>query len=68
MVFPTQKRGRIEKRTTWFDVAPTLLDLVGIKGYSPQFPYGESMFSERNGTEPNDGDRVYIQKVVHIRG
>jgi hypothetical protein len=68
MVFANQRFGRIEKRTTWFDVAPTLLDIVGIKGYEPKFPYGEVMFEEKNGTEPEDADKVYIQNVVHVRG
>jgi phosphoglycerol transferase MdoB-like AlkP superfamily enzyme len=68
MVFANQKYGWIEKRTTWFDVAPTLLDIVGIKEYQPPFPYGEIMFSEKNGTEPQDADKVYIQNIVHVRG
>jgi hypothetical protein len=68
MVFASQNQSRIVKRTTWFDVAPTLLDLVGIKGYDPHFPYGENMFSDRQGTEPSDNDRVYIQNMVLAKG
>jgi phosphoglycerol transferase MdoB-like AlkP superfamily enzyme len=68
MVFASHGRSRIVKRTTWFDVAPTLLDLVGIKEYDPPFPYGENMFSDQNGTEPSDSDRVYIQNMVLAKG
>jgi phosphoglycerol transferase MdoB-like AlkP superfamily enzyme len=66
-VIPTQKRGIIQKRTTWFDIAPTLLDLAGIKGYDPLFPFGESIFSEKNGSEAKDGDMSYIQNIIHMR-
>lgn len=68
MVFPNQKHGFINKRTSWYDVPPTLLEILGITEYEPKFPFGENMFGPLNGTMPTDGDKSYIQNQVHMNG
>jgi hypothetical protein len=42
ILFSSQKGGRIAKRTTWFDIAPALLDIIENNGYDPELPYRES--------------------------
>ena len=35
-------------------MAPTIMKLVGIQDYSPQFPFGESIFSSKVGIIPDN--------------
>lgn len=33
---------------TYYNFAPTILDLVGVKNYAPQFPFGVNIYSKKN--------------------
>jgi hypothetical protein len=50
MVFTGQQKG-IEKKTMWFDVAPTLLDVFGRFATNS---FGRKCARKGNGTEPGD--------------
>lgn len=39
------KKLRIQNDVTYYDFAPTILDLIGIKKYVPQFPFGRSIYN-----------------------
>lgn len=44
---------RIQKDINYYDFAPTILDLIGIKKYVPQFPFGRNIY-DLNQTGKND--------------
>lgn len=47
-------RKLITKRTSIYDLAPTFMELTGMKDYSPQFPFGSSIFSNKIGLFPDN--------------
>lgn len=63
---------------TYYDFAPTVLDLIGIKKYVPVFPFGRNIyFDQRNLTnissvdlfskhpKPDSNDLAIIYKLLH---
>lgn len=54
------KRNAITKKTSIYDIAPTYMKLVGIKDYSPQFPFCKSIFSSKIGNVPNNRHFKFI--------
>lgn len=55
MAFPFHKPEMITKRTTIYDIAPTIMDLLGVE-YEPQFPFGANLFAEKVGSPPTVDD------------
>jgi phosphoglycerol transferase MdoB-like AlkP superfamily enzyme len=55
LMFPHSKPG-IQKKISWYDVAPTLLEMVGIEAYEPHYPFGKSIFGSEESSEPTAGD------------
>ena len=48
------KRNVITKKSSLYDMAPTIMNLLGISEYSPHFPFGESIFSSKIGIMPDN--------------
>ncbi|OHS99504.1 hypothetical protein TRFO_34045 [Tritrichomonas foetus] len=63
--FPQLEKKLINKSVSLFDIAPTIMSLLGIEDYSPQFPFGFSAFSEETTQFPTHNDRVYINNLAH---
>jgi hypothetical protein len=53
--FADQKHGCIAKGTRWYDVAPTLLEIIGIEAYDSPLPFNENIFSDLIGDAPPIG-------------
>lgn len=61
---------------TYYDFAPTIFDLVGVKNYVPQFPFGVNIYSKKNTNEfdndsyrhrkPDTTDLAIIYKFLHF--
>lgn len=49
-----KQRKIITKRTSIYDLAPTFMDLCGMKDYKPHFPFGASIFSNKIGQFPDN--------------
>jgi hypothetical protein len=64
-LFPFHERKKISKDVSWYDVAPTLMDLLGFQNYEPRFPFGENMLGPKVGNWPSDLDRSYMNNLVH---
>jgi len=58
-ILPYSNKAVIEKRTSIYDAAPTILDILGIE-YSPRFPFGDSIFSKNVGFVPSENDYMII--------
>lgn len=58
ILFPGMKKVdpkyKVKGEITYYDFAPTILDLIGIKKYFPQFPYGRSIYHLENSTKITD--------------
>lgn len=64
MFMPYDEKRKIKKQTTLYDVAPTILDMLGIK-YWPAFPFGKNLFSEEVGSFPGKEDFATIYEIMH---
>jgi hypothetical protein len=64
-LFPFRQRKKISKEVTWYDVAPTFLEILGFREYRPRFPFGENMFGPDTVKAPTDLDRSYMNNLVH---
>jgi hypothetical protein len=53
-IMPRRPPGNITKGSSIYDFTHTIFDLGGVD-YSPKFPFGESMLSDKRGPVPNDG-------------
>lgn len=62
ILIPSQKQYVISKHVTMYDVAPTIMSLLGFE-YSPSFPYGESIYSKKEGDFPNYDD---LNMIFHM--
>jgi hypothetical protein len=66
--FPLRKQdekwrmGR-SKALSYYDFAPTILEYLGID-YSPRFPFGADIFSDKVGSVPNLDDMKLIYGIV----
>lgn len=65
MMMPFRKREVINKPISLFDVAPSILRMLGIDNYSPEFPFGFDFFSQNTTVFPTSNDRNYINNVAH---
>lgn len=63
ILFPFMKKNMITKPITYYDIAPTLLDLLGIK-YHPKFPFGENIFNDKIGTFPKTAEINFLYDFV----
>lgn len=64
MFMPYEEKRTIEKQTTLYDVAPTILDLLGIK-YWPAFPFGTNLYNNKIGKFPSTEDFSTIYDILH---
>lgn len=63
MFFPYHKKQIINKPTTIYDFAPTILNLLNIN-YSPSFPFGADIFSDNIGTFPKESDFALLYNLM----
>jgi arylsulfatase A-like enzyme len=63
LCFPYRERRVIAKRVTLYDLAPTIMQLLGVK-YEPQFPFGADLFSADVGTPPSLEDFQTLHDMV----
>lgn len=61
--FRTTKKSVESKKITYYDVAPTILDLLNVK-YSPPFPFGNSAFSADQNDPPSVDDFKFIYNYL----
>lgn len=61
--YRTTKKALEKKKITYYDVAPTILDLLNIK-YSPPFPFGNSAFSVEQNDPPTVDDFKFIYNYL----
>lgn len=66
MLFPFKEQQMINKPISLFDVAPSIMKLMGIENYSPEFPFGFDFFSQNTTKFPTDKDRQYINNIAHF--
>ncbi|KAK8866654.1 hypothetical protein M9Y10_009620 [Tritrichomonas musculus] len=57
------KKAAEKKKITFYDVAPTILDLLNIH-YSPPFPWGHSAFSADESDPPSVDDFKFIYNYL----
>ena len=54
ILFPGMEKvnniNKINRSVTYYDFAPTILDLIGVKEYLPAFPFGSSIYNLRIDT------------------
>jgi phosphoglycerol transferase MdoB-like AlkP superfamily enzyme len=58
-LFPTGPKKLVSKKSSIYDFAPTLLEVMGIEVYPP-FPFGTSLFNEKVGMVPEPAHLQYI--------
>lgn len=64
MFFPYLPKRTIHKQVSLYDIAPTLLDMMGIE-YFPPFPFGANMLNEQSvGTFPKNDEFNYIYNKI----
>lgn len=67
---------RINEEITYYDFAPTILDLIGIKKYVPEFTFGrsiykfdnqkyESQYSQIRHHKPDENDLIVIDNFLN---
>jgi phosphoglycerol transferase MdoB-like AlkP superfamily enzyme len=57
------RRAQFARTMSYYDIAPTIMDLLGID-YSPRFPFGESLFGEKEGKIPTIVDLQFIYQMI----
>jgi hypothetical protein len=62
VLFPFRPPRRITKPSTYYDLPPTILDILGVQ-YSPPFPFGASLFSNAVGVFPKDRDFQFMHNL-----
>lgn len=60
VLFPGREGGINDKKMTYYDFAPTVMDSIGMKKIFPGFPFGKSAFSNEIGSAPNDDDLILM--------
>jgi phosphoglycerol transferase MdoB-like AlkP superfamily enzyme len=63
VLFPFRKKQRISKPGTYYDIPPTVLDILNIS-YTPEFAFGKSLFDEEVGQYPNVMDFGFIHSLL----
>ena len=64
MFFPYLEKRIINKSVTLYDIAPTLLDMMGIE-YFPPFPYGANIFDDHIvGSFPTKDEFNFIYNKI----
>lgn len=81
ILFPGMNKveNKINGEITFYDFAPTILDLIGIKKYQPPFPYGRNIYRNdpnekyclgdicaQKRSKPDLDDLSLIYKLVHF--
>lgn len=64
MFMPYEMKKDINKETTLYDVAPTIMDMLGIE-YWPKFPFGTNLYSINIGQYPQQEDFSIIYNILH---
>jgi membrane-anchored protein YejM (alkaline phosphatase superfamily) len=68
LCFPYHAKKVITKKVTLYDLAPTVLQMLGVE-YSPKFPFGADLFSEEVGKPPNvAGFQTFYDMVTDRMG
>lgn len=60
--FPYRKKKADNKKVTLYDIAPTIMNMLGIQ-YSPKFPFGSDLFSKAPSHPPTVNDFEIIYNV-----
>jgi hypothetical protein len=63
MMLPFRKQQRITKNGTYYDIPPTVMEILNFS-YSPEFAFGKSLFSEEVGPFPNVDDFGFIHSLL----
>ena len=68
---------KIKDEITYYDFAPSVLDLIGIKEYVPEFPFGRSIYIDNNTSfvinmnrkhrKPDSYDLAILYKFLHLQ-
>ena len=64
-IMPLNNSGVITKRTTVYDITPTLFDELQID-YSPEFPFGKSMLGEAPGEDPTKATIDFLWRYLNL--
>lgn len=60
LYFASRPPMKIDKPITYYDVAPTIMNIIGASSYSPRFPYGKNIFSSETGIPPNENELTFL--------
>lgn len=60
ILFASRPPQKIIKPITYYDIAPTIMSMVGAKKYYPRFPFGADIFSENIGTPPTNDELTFL--------
>jgi hypothetical protein len=63
LCFPYRERRNITKEVTLYDLAPTIMEELGVD-YKPTFPFGAHLFSEKVGRPPSLPDFQMIYNMM----
>jgi phosphoglycerol transferase MdoB-like AlkP superfamily enzyme len=63
LMLPFMDKGAINKSITWYDIAPSIMKLLGFDDYEPRFPFGQDFLGSNVGEIPSDGDRGFIENT-----
>ncbi|OHT06273.1 hypothetical protein TRFO_25678 [Tritrichomonas foetus] len=62
--FPYWEKKVVNKETSVYDIAPTVMDILGVD-YSPKYPFGASLMDDKEvGKTPNHNDFTLIYDVI----
>ena len=64
-IFPFSEPKVINKPLTVYDITPTLFDMLQI-GYSPEFPFGRSAFSDEPGQTPTEASVDFLWEYLKL--
>lgn len=65
MLFPFMEKKIVSKPVSLFDESVTIMRLLGIENYSPEFPFGFDFFSDNVTVFPTLKDRQYMNNIAH---
>ena len=64
--FPFRDKLYLNKSVSWYDLAPTVLNMLNVTDYQPKFPFGADIFGpEVEVHRPTGNDRAFINNVIH---
>lgn len=76
ILFPGMEKVSDEKKInrsiTYYDFAPTILDMIGIKDYLPSYPFGSNIYNINNSetlkhTKPDENDLDVIDNFLNFQ-